>query len=435
MSRLAALAVAAVAAAACAREAQPTPAADAQVSLVIRDVTVVDVVGGRLRPHMTVSIAGPRVAAVEATTADAPPGATVVDGAGRFLIPGLWDMHSHALWSAEAMRTFLPLYVAQGVTGIRDMGGRLDVLAEARATEARTDPPWPRLVAAGEVLDGPEPVQRDISIPIATPAEATAAVARLARAGVDFIKVYTLLSRDAYMATLAEAARVRVPVAGHVPADVTPAEAAQAGQKSIEHLRDEIDPLCTRAAPEPCARLAGVFREHHTWQVPTLTVLHGKAFFDDPALATDPRLQRIPETLRNEWLADRQARLARGAAYLNQKRARYADEAWTTGFFAREGVPLLAGTDAGLPFSYPGFSLHDELALLVEAGLSPLDALRAATIAPADYLGERDTMGSVDAGRVADLLLRRDPLAAIDATRDIAAVVLRGRLIQSGDGR
>ncbi len=339
-------------------------------------------------------------------------------------------MHSHALWSAEAVGTFLPLYVANGVTGIRDMGGRLPILASVRDSWRWDDPLWPRVVAAGEVLDGPQPIQRDISIPVSDAVSARAAVDSLAHADVDFIKVYTLLPRDAYFAVMAEARRVGLPVAGHVPANVTVVEAARAGQASIEHLRDEIEPLCSPGDVEACTQLAALFRSRQTWQVPTLTVLRSKAFFDEQALATDSRLRYMPSALRGEWLAEREGKLQRGVDYLAMKRKRYADEAWLTGFLAAERVPLLAGTDAGSAFCYPGFSLHDELQLLVEAGLTPIGALRAATLAPAEYLAARDSMGTIAVGNVADLvLLRANPLVNIEATREIEAVVLRGRVL------
>lgn len=270
----------------------------------------------------------------------------------------------------------------------------------------------------------------DISIAVSDATGARAAVDSLAHAGVDFIEVYTLLPRDACFAAIAEARRFRLPVAGHVPADVTVVEAARAGQASIEHLRDEIEPLCSPRDIEACTRLAELLRAHQTWQVPTLTVLHGKAFFDEQALTTDPRLRYMPAGLRAEWLAEREGRLQRGSDYLAMSRKRYADEAWLTGFLSREGVPLLAGTDAGNAFCYPGFSLPYELQLLVDAGLAPIDALRAATLAPAEYLAARDLMGTIAAGHVADMVLvRANPLVNIGATREIEVVVLRGRVL------
>lgn len=327
------------------------------------------------------------------------------------------------------MQTFLPLYVVNGVTGIRDMGGTLPVLASVRESMRQAELPWPRVIAAGQVLDGPQPIHAEISMPVPDAAAARAAVASLADAGVDFIKVYTLLPRDAYFAALEAARDHGLPVAGHVPGDVTVIEAAQAGQASIEHLRDEIEPLCSARNVAACTRLAQLFRTHRTWQVPTLAVLRSKAYFDDQALAMDPRLRYLSPDLRDEWLAATAAKLRRGGDYRAEKRGRYADAAWTTGFLAAQRVPLLAGSDAGNPHCYAGFSLHDELELLVEAGLAPVDALRAATLAPAEFLAARDSMGAIEVGAQADLvLLRANPLNRIGATREIEAVVLRGRL-------
>jgi imidazolonepropionase-like amidohydrolase len=412
----------------------PPATPDSSLRVAIVDVTIVDVVAGSVLPHGTVVVADGHITAVgESARVGVPHDARVVDGRGRFLIPGLWDMHSHSLWSPEAMRTFLPLYVANGVTGIRDMGGRLDVLATARAAQRQGKVAYPRIVAAGMILDGPEPVQADVSIAVADAAAARTTVDSLAHDGVDFIKVYTLLPRDAYFAVIEEARRLGLPVAGHVPAAVTIEEAARAGQRSIEHLHDELEPLCTPQGAVQCRRLAAVFRQYHTWQVPTLVALR-KGFFDDEAIVRDPRLRYIPRGLREDWLAERAARIGRGAEHLAGKRRRYADEEWLAGFLAREHVGLLAGTDAGTAFCYPGFSLHDELGRLVQAGLSPLDALRTATLAPAEFLGKRDSMGAIAVGQDADLvLLRSNPLADIAATREIDAVLLRGRVLDRRD--
>lgn len=414
---------------------RPAPSRDHARPLVLRDVTIVDVVTGRLVPHSTVTVRGSRIVSVgPANRVAVPRGARVIDGRGRFVIPGLWDMHTHVLWDAAAMPSFLSLNVTQGVTGIRDMGGNLAVLAALHDSLAHADPLWPRVVAAGAVLDGPEPAQPDIAIAVADSASAKAAVDSLARAGADFVKVYTLLPRDAYFSAIAEARRLGLPVAGHLPLAITPEEAAHAGQRSIEHLRDETDLLCAPRDVDACARLAKVFVAEHTWQVPTLVVLRFKAQFEDSSFARDPRLTYMPASLRAEWLREREGKLRRGASYAASKREHYADERSLTGSFAKAGVPLLAGTDACTAFSYPGFSLHDELALLVDNGLSPLAALRAATLEPATYFAARDSMGSIAPGHVADLvLLRRNPLADIRATREIDSVVLRGRVLARRD--
>jgi imidazolonepropionase-like amidohydrolase len=405
------------------------PAPPPEPSLAITHVTVVDVAAGRLLPDQSVVTQGGRILRTgDAARLAVPAGATVVDGRGNYLIPGLWDMHVHTLFDAEVARDFLPRFVASGVTGVRDMGGKVNVMRTARFAVLAGTLVGPRIVAAGAILDGPQPVDSTVSIAVGTPDQARAAVDSLAAYGADFIKVYTLLPRAAYFAALREAARLRVPVAGHVPEGVTTLEAADSGQRSIEHLRDELDPIC-RAVDAACGRLLDSLRVHETWLVPTLVVLRAKAILDDTSLVADPRLAAVPEVVRSAWERIRADKRARPATYWREKRARFRGELALTGDAWRRGVPLLAGTDAGALYTYPGSSLDDELAQLVQAGLTPAAALRAATLGPAEFLGAADSMGTVAAGKVADLvLLDADPLADIGNTRAVRAVVLRGRL-------
>jgi len=423
--------VLAVCFAACGRSGpKPPPAPPREPSIAITHVTVVDVAAGRPLPDQSVVVRGDRIMVVGNTARVAVPGnATLLDGRGKFLIPGLWDMHVHALFDAEVARTFLPAFVGYGVTGVRDMGGKLDVLRAARFAVLAGTLAGPRIVAAGAILDGPQPVDPSVSIAVATPAEARAAVDSLAKRGVDFIKVYTLLPRAGYFAVLREAAQLHLPVAGHVPTGVTAREAADSGQRSIEHLRDEVEPLCKAAADGACGRLLDSLRAHHVWLVPTLVVLRAKAILDEPSLVRDPRLRAVPDLVRSAWGGIRAGQSGRPPAYWREKRARFRGELALTDAAWEDSVPLLAGSDAGALYTYPGSSLHDELVQLVRAGLTPAAALRAATLGPAEFLGATDSMGTVAAGKVADLvLLDADPLADIRNTRSIRAVVLRGRL-------
>lgn len=409
---------------------QPDTRGTDQSAVLIRNVSVVDVEAGRSSPPTDVFVIGDRITKVGA--AIRPPESTALrelDGTGLFVLAGLWDMHSHSLWDTAAMRSFLPQYTVAGVTGIRDMGGKLAVLAQYRREMREVTPPWPRVVASGEVLDGPEPVQADIAIPVADSAAAARTVDSLARAGADFIKVYTLLPSEAYAGAGVAARRHGLPLTGHLPAAVPVRGAIAAGQRSIEHLREEIEPFCLPRDDAACAELARDLGTAGVWQVPTLVALRPKAYYDDPADTLDPRLALIPEDLRREWISARRAR-ARRQVDPADRRARYAHLEWLTAFFVREGVPVMLGSDAGNPFAYPGSGVHDELELLVRAGLTPAEALHAATVGPARYLAAEDSMGRVAAGQVADLvLLRRDPLEDIRAVREVEAVILRGRVL------
>lgn len=404
-------------------------AVEPEITLALRGVTVLDLETGEAVTGRTVLVAGDRIAAVvPVEAAEVPAGVQVVDGGDRFLIPGLWDMHVHALWDREVAAVFLPWFVAHGVTGVRDMGGLLPILAEVRADDGTAYPLRPRLVAAGLIVDGPEPVQPEVSIAVANEEQARAAVARLQAAGADFVKVYTLLPRAAFFALAQEAHSRGLPVAGHLPAEVSPEEAAAAGMRSIEHLRDEIEPFCFGEPEALCAELLALFRATPIWQTPTLAVLRAKAHATDSGFADPALLARMPELAVVDWEAGRRRQAEESEGYREQKRLRFARELELVGRMHQAGVPLLAGTDTGVLYSIPGVSLHDELALLVEAGLSPLEALRTATVEPARYLDREADFGAVAVGRIADLvLLDADPRVDIANTRAIAGVVLAGR--------
>jgi imidazolonepropionase-like amidohydrolase len=392
-----------------------------------------------------------------------PGGARIVEGTGKYLIPGLWDMHVHTLTVPDsllglerrAVELFFPVLLANGVTGVRDMGAPLDSILALRR-RIRTDSLLaPRIVAAGPALSGPSPwggaaghIWR-----VQTPEEARQAVDSLHRAGVDFIKVHDFLPRDVYFAIAAEAERLRMPLVGHLRASVGPAEASDAGQVSIEHLAPEFPAYCApdgeaRADefyaawrkdfatglmkgilelrrtrdPRTCAGLWAHLRRNGTWVVPT-TVLRRQdsTFYSGPAASyLTPRMRALCDAT----IAQREPA---GAALTE---AFYRDMGAQVAEMHRAGVPLLAGADAGSGCLVPGFSLHDELEHLTEAGLTPFEALRTATTNPARFLGATDSLGTVEAGKVADLvLLDANPLEDIRNARRVQAVMRGGRLL------
>jgi hypothetical protein len=433
----------------------------AQGELALTHVTIVDVESGALRPDQTVLVQGERIAwtgpAVEARI---PAGARVVDATGKYAIPGLWDMHVHTSREGRALH-FWPQFLAYGVTGVREMGSYLDSLQYWRAQARRQGADAPRIVFSSPMLDGDPPNWRH-GYPVADSAAAVAAVDSMAALGFDFLKVYSGLTRDAYFAIARRARERGIPFAGHVPQSITPGEASDAGQRSIEHLGDQLfiaclpggqplfdaflsarssealkdsaDALMGRltelalAGPDAaaCRPLFGRMVANGTWLTPTLAVHRGQHPSD--ALAADPRLRFVPGALARRWAegrdsgddADTERRIAEQMTRL-------------VGLAQAAGVGILAGTDASdEPYVFAGSGLHDELALLVDAGLTPLQALRAGTLNPARYLGAADSMGTVAAGRVADLVvLDADPLRDIHNTTRIFAVVARGRLIDA----
>lgn len=428
--------------------------------LVLQGVTVIDMTGAAPRPGMTVIIRGGRIETVSSEV-KVPEGAQVVDARGKFLIPGLWDMHVH-LWHAERE---LPLFVANGVTGVRDMASPPAQIFRLRDEVKSGRTLGPRIVACGPQVDGPGEAPEH-AIPVSNAAEARQAVQRLKALGADCVKPHDRVPRDAYLALVDEAKRAGLPVMGHVPNEVEVAEASDAGQRSIEHLgglfdacssaRAEIerlkslpppkDPsefprrLAARGtlaldtySPEICGRLFERFVRNGTWQCPTLATTYARTFIDDLSRRDDPRLRYIPKEQRERWKPENDffARF-RTPDYVAWQKRYWTEALKLVGAMHRAGVPILAGTDLSLAYVYPGFSLHDELAFLVEAGLSPREALAAATVNPARFLGLE--AGTVETGKIADLvLLDADPLADIRNTRRIAGVIVNGRWLGPED--
>jgi imidazolonepropionase-like amidohydrolase len=407
--------------------ARPAPAGDV---LAIINANVIDGTGAEPAGGRTLLVRGGRIVRIGAADeVPVPPGARVLDARGAYAIPGLWEMHVHALWDTAVAERFLPAFVAHGVTGIRDMGGTLPVLRYARGRIAAGGLTAPRIVAAGPVLDGPEPVDPSISLRVSTPAEARAAVDSLSRAGADLVKVYTLLPPDLFAAAAERARELGMPLAGHVPGEVDPRDAARAGMRTMEHMRAELGGYCTRATRPACDSLVPVLRGHGVWQTPTLLPRWVRAHLDSVDLA-DPRLAALPQVVRDYWMAEHaQKRAQRTPDDWRRLRGEHEEERWLAGYLHRAGLPLLAGSDAGVPFSHPGGGLHDELEMLVDAGLTPMQALQAATRNAAQALAA-DSLGTLEVGKVADVvLLAASPLDDIRNTRRIVAVVLAGRVL------
>ncbi|MDX8030178.1 amidohydrolase family protein [Lentzea sp. BCCO 10_0856] len=440
------------------------PAMAASGVTVLRGATLVDGTGRSPVHDATVVLAGDRILAA-GRHRDIPRGVRVIDLAGKYVIPGLWDLHTHATFLED---TVAPLHVVQGVTGIREMWGQPETHDTRRRIESG-EILGPRMVIASAIVDGPGSIWPGSDV-VRTPQEARAAVRRAKDEGADFVKVYSFLSPECYAAIAAEARRLRIPFAGHVPARV-PVQDALA-QHTHEHLynlftstSDNADTLYAqlRAMPDDPAdpnwwgrhggrieraavathspararRLFAAMVERGTWQSPTLFVERNMSRSPE-TITNDPvaleRMRYVPVALREQWqtiMSGRPTRTPEQVAELRMfgdARMRLLRE------MHEAGVGVVAGTDAGFAYVFPGFSLHDELALLVQAGLSPTAALRAATSEAARCLGLEHETGTVTPGKQADLVvLDADPLRDITNVSRVHAVVSRGRYLGPAD--
>ncbi|WP_290744074.1 amidohydrolase family protein [Haliea sp.] len=437
-------------------------------SFLIRDVSIVDVESGLVTSLQSVLVVDGKIASISATGSIDLDGATrVVDGTGKFLIPSLWDMHTHSTKLAPVHQH--PLLIANGITGVRDLWGCMNkpdpffaciedrqAWNEATANQAGLSP---RYVGQSSFqINGGSEVPKGFPdyFKARNPLEARQLVAFFADAGADILKVYSEISPAAYFA-LADEARARgLSLEGHRPLKVSLADVLAADQRSVEHARlflfecyrgaDEFralnDPLgaytpVLRARlvdehdSERCRLLMQQFAESNTWWTPTLLTLRMGAMAGDSSFRTDPRLKYIPDLfLQLMWEpdADRARDSGSDASGRNVNAEMYRLAQQHVGQAHAAGANLLAGTDVFDTYIFPGFSVHEELVELVAAGLSPIDALRTATINAATFSGVEDEFGSIEEGKAADmLLLNADPTRDIRSTQKIEGLFFNGQ--------
>lgn len=424
----------------------PLHAVRSQAPIAFTHVSVIDGTSTEPRADQTVVVRGNRITAVAPSASIAiPAGARVVNGRGKYLVPGFWDMHVHT--DVPAGRSMLALFIANGVTGVRDMGGDFATLKGWREEITRGTLVGPRLIVSGPYLEGGD--AHIAHLAVRTPDEARIAVDSLVHLGVDFVKIHTQLKRDTYFAAAREARARDIPFAGHLPGDVTAAEASDSGQRSLDHMLRIPNP-CTVAESEalkpkyPIQRVLGLctsddlaplyerFVRNGTWIVPTFSAQVEVARWPKRDLPGDEFARYLPDTLRKfvAFIFPMEPDIPPDADVTG--RALFEKRLAVVGAMRRAGVGILAGTDYPLRNSPPGFGLHGELEYLRRAGLSPMEVLRAATIEPARYFGMLDSLGTVAVGKVADLvLLDANPLADIRNTREVSAVVANGRLFDS----
>lgn len=411
--------------------------------LLISNVNIVDLETGHIHVSYSVGIDNKKITAIYTNKIEATKNTDVLDASGKYLIPGLWDMHIHYNYSYKEAA---PLLIANGVTGVREMWGVSEKLNKIRTEMTAGEILAPDLYTAGEIIDG-FPSKRNGSLVVHTVEEAIAVTKGQMQEDIDFIKVYSNLTEPQFLAIAKTANDNNFPFAGHIPNDVSIYTAIDAGLASAEHLygileassskldslellndpMDKLNGLVDTFNKVKFDSLVSVLAKSDMWICPTLTVLKAVGQLDNKEFTNDERLAYLPSYITQGWNSEMYGRyINKEKFYATQKKV-FQLQLSLLGEMSEAGVKILAGTDFANPYCFPGFSLHDELASMVEGGMSELDALRSATINPAIFMNKEETQGSVELGKQASLiLLNKNPIEDISNTKSIAGVILRG---------
>jgi imidazolonepropionase-like amidohydrolase len=426
-------------------EQSSTTSAQARRVVAIRNVTVIPATGAAPLTNTTVLIDGDRITAIGPTAKTViPKGARVIDGTGKFLLPGFIDMHAHL---SKTRASSLGLFVVNGVTTIRDMGGDHEELLRWRREVRAGSRLGPRILMAGPYLEATRNIERMRKDPpservepfertrigVGSPEEARRIVAELAKRELDFLKIRTVQDRETYLALNKAADEHGLKLVGHVTG-IPPEVVLQSGQDGVEHL---FYPSLQSQNKDDRLAVWRKFAERGIVVVPTLVALFEgtftatdklRAVVEDEKGQTDPRRQYLAKYLVLDWreqvleATDQRRQTLRGIWETTARRDfREMHEA---------GVELLVGSDAAVLNVFPGYSLHDEMALFVtELGMTPAEVIERATRRSAKFLGISDQTGTVEQGKIADLvLLDANPLDDIRNTKKISTVVVRGTL-------
>ena len=442
-------------------------------SIIFENVNIIDAVEG-LRANQTVIIKGNKIAIIKnAKKIRNPSNSLIIDGAGKYLIPGLWDAHVHLSYNRDIEDVMFPLFIVNGITSIRDTGGHMDLLKRLVKKSKELNGISPRVFIAGPLIDGVPSVydgssrgMPNLAIGAATVEDVIRIVDSLSEEGVNQIKAYEMLSPEVFEALLKRAKEKGLLVTGHVPLSMDVVEASNLGLRGMEHMRN-LEMACSanydsllidrkrmisEGADLSGSRLRSMLhsaqRQHsvesmdeqrrdyvlsqlaknNTWQIPTLTIATSGANRVYARESWRNNFRYLPEPVRSQWTNNTE-RSSEGSASLSSKKF----GSWAYNMvksISDAGIKIMAGTDSPIAYLTPGFSLHEELRLLVHSGLSPMQALEAATIRPAQFFSLDKKMGRIKKGMLADLLLLdANPLDDITNTQKILGVMKNGNFM------
>lgn len=399
--------------------------------LVIKNVNVIDILEGKILPAQDVAVKDKIIHFIGDSFTEPVASSTIyIDGSGKFLSPALWDMHFHLCWDPSNDTLLFPILIKNGISAIRDMGGSLQIMRSFKERVKKGKIIGPDIYGAGPMIDGNPPVYADFSMPTDDQTNMATALDSLRKNGADFFKTYSLIKESQLKEISAYSSKNKIPFSGHLSEYIEPEISIDLGQKSIEHL-NRLDDIwkSNRIRLDSIGQL---MIANNTFLCPTLIIYQLKTRIRDSSIVNRDYAQYISPSLMAEWKAIWKKRSERHTKLANWKEldTTFLSQMALVNRLNKMGVMILAGTDfAGMPYVYPGISLHQELRLLVESGLSNHEALKAATINPAIFMSKQQYYGSISVGKYADmLLLSKNPLEDIGNTKTIDLVILKGKI-------
>lgn len=441
-------------------------------AIIIEHVNTIDPSDGLKEDQSLVIREGKIVKIAPSAQLSLSPENKIINGKGKYVIPGLWDAHVHFAYIEELAPRMFELFLAYGITSVRDTGGKIDFVSKWKKKALENPQNAPRVKIAGPLLDGmpnvydgSSPMRPELSVGSATVEELEAQIRSLHAQGVDLLKAYEMLTPEQFKTVTKLGKELGLPVTGHVPLSMDVSTASNAGLNSMEHMRNLELSSASNAAElweerkqmladgkddaggdlrslihstqRPKAienydeavadKVLAVLAKNETWQVPTLALSTGMTEQPFSRPAFQESFQYLPDTLEQNWRAG-----AERVSKVELSDFNKAHSAWMfnmVGKVHEAGIDIMAGTDCPIFFLTPGRSLHEELSVLVKAGLSPLDAIKSATLNPATYFGMENELGSIKENMWADLLiLNANPLEDINNSLSIETVIREGKV-------
>ncbi|MDX1363388.1 MAG: amidohydrolase family protein [Arenibacter latericius] len=395
--------------------------------MVIEDVTIIDAKNSKLLPNQTIYIRQDRILKITPSKGNSGIIAdTTINGKGKYVLPGFWDMHVHTSWKDNLDKTVFPIFLQYGITGIRDMGGSLEILNTFKNSAKIRPHLYPNLFGAGPILDGEKPIHPTFSISVTTK-NFRIILDSLRNQKVDFLKVYSLLPSSVLDSISAYSKEKKIDFAGHISEYITPEMAAERGQKSFEHL-NKLEELLDDS--DRLNNFIGIANEHGSWLCPTLVIYQRKYEMANGEFFYHSLFEDLDKDLKLEWEYLKEGSTPKIGDKIKESTLRYHKQKQLVKAFYDHQIPLLIGTDfAGMQFVYPGYSYHEELKLMEEIGVPPFEILKMATWNPAVFLGISESYGTIEANKIADLVLfSENPVESIENTLSIDMVIKSGKI-------